>query len=159
MMSGMSLRGLGTPDPTGEPQSGVLHNMVLGSCCYDANRPWWMSSFVETSDELSCLRITGNCSAGAIPVTPPPISSCAGTLNADGSCTMAPSVNDPNNTAGGLATNAQDFTSQWNAWIDSVRKGTTSETPDSMNWWLVGGIAVVLVIGLVGGTAAGRHMR
>ena len=157
-------RGLGTPTPSGSPQSSFWVNMTPGGCCYDPDRPKLQPSFLATDAEKKCIDATDNCSGatGVIPVTPPPVSACAGTISVDANgnrvCTQVPSVNDPNNTQGGLSTNGSDFTTQWNDWINGMTAGTTLGVDSGPNWYLIGGIAI-LVVGLIGGGAAGRHLR
>ena len=151
-------RGLGTPSPTGTPlPSFGLANMAPGACCYDPSRPSWMPAWWVSPEEHACISQTDNCSGQvqSIPVGVPATTACAGTLNADGSCTQVSGVNDPFNTQGGLATNGADFAAQWQAFIDNMRNGATSPPVDTGSvplWvWAVIAGAVVLGAGLLKG--------
>lgn len=67
--------------------------------------------------------------AATITPSPMPVSACAGTLNADGTCTMVSSVNDPNATASQLSTNQQDFADQLAAWRQAMQNSATGLSP------------------------------
>jgi len=161
MMIGTGMRGLGDPTRSGTPQ-GVIPSMVPGSCCYDPDRPSWLPSWFDTAAEHNCMVLTNNCAGASLPVAP--TSACAGVIGVDANgnktCTQVASVNDPNNTQNQLSTNGQDFSGAWDAWISNVSTsmGDGQSNDSSLNWWVVGGIAI-LVVGLIGGTAAGRHLR
>lgn len=117
---------LGTPSPQGTPQPSFgLPSFVPGACCYDSSRSSLQPTWLATVAERNCLDQTDNCSAAAIKVTPPPVATCAGTLNADGTCTAAPSVNDPNNTA----SSDENFLDTFNAWISGTNSSVTGLTP------------------------------
>ena len=159
-MGGRSLTGLGTPNPTGLPPMGWFVDMIPGACCYDPARPSWYPSWLTTPAEDQCKSDTNNCSAAYIPVTPRPVSTCAGTLNADGTCTPVTGVNDPNATQGTTSANSAYSTPNTiTDWINGMQTGATLDTSSGVNWLLIGGLALVLVVGLAGGTAAGRHLR
>ena len=147
--------GLGTPDPTGNPQSPVWHSMVPGSCCYDSSRPSWMPSWLETSAEIACLSSTGNCSVGTIAATPPPTSACAGTISVDANgnqvCTAAAGVNDPNATQGQLSTGGQDFQAALSDWVTGTTNSATVGTSTPMWVWLALGAVVLFGAGFIGG--------
>lgn len=63
--------------------------------------------------------------SGTITVTPPPVSRCAGTIQADGSCLALPSVNDPSGTAGQL--DPGNIQTDWADW--AARTSASANVP------------------------------
>ena len=136
MMLGTGMRGLGSQGIVGSTVSACQENFWSKAC-------WFPGADAPAS----------------IPVTPMPVSSCAGTLNADGSCTAVDSVNDPNATASELSPSG--FGTQLEQWVTGMQTGATTPSAgmsSSTVWLLIGG-GVLLLIGIAGGTAAGRHLR
>ena len=104
-----------------------------GDTCYDPTKPSWVPNTSIGPDdfwELGCYfgYEKKNIVDMKVP-TSPPISTCAGTLRADGSCVMAPSVNDPKNTAAGLSTNDQNFAEEWKRYTQGIADSITGLTP------------------------------
>lgn len=83
--------------------------------------------------------------SGTITVTPPPVSSCAGVLNADGSCSVLAQPNDPNNTTEALNSSDENFIDEWNAWVERTRSSANvpqDNTAGTGPLWMLGLAAV-----------------
>ena len=82
---------------------------------------------------------------GTIGLKPLPVSNCAGTLNADGSCTAAPGVNDPE----GTAVSSGNFNAElerWAAGLSSSANVPGNNTAGTGALWIAGGVLVLLFL-------------
>lgn len=87
---------------------------------------------------------------GTIAVTPPPVSNCAGTLNADGTCTAVISPNDPSGTAQTLTDTGGNYQNAFQNWVtgvtNSAQVGTNNTAGTGYLWMAAIGIGLVALV-------------
>ena len=79
--------------------------------------------------------------AATISVTPPPISNCAGTLQADGTCVPVPQPNDPNNTTGAITATGGNIQDAYGNWVNQTTNSANvpqNSTAGTGYLWVLG---------------------